>query len=84
MSEQDRMSYPQGGDSAVADARAEREHRLAETEAALAAGACPGHAEQTLWHSGQPTPAVQQTTHGQPAPSVPDEGGHQSAGDPIG
>jgi hypothetical protein len=82
MSEQDRMSYPQGGNSAVADARAEREQRLAHTEAQLVAGACPGHDEQTVWHSGQPTPAEQMKTH-VPAPSTPDEGGHQSASDRI-
>jgi hypothetical protein len=84
MSEQDRMSHPQTGDAAVSQARADREQRLAHDEAQLAAGACPGHDEQTIWHSGQPTPAEQMKTHGAPAPSVPDEGGHQSASDPIG
>ena len=83
MTEQDRMSYPQGGDGTTAAAHAEREARLAADEAQMAAGACPGHDEQTVWHSGLPTPATQMKTH-VPAPRTPDEGGHQSASDPIG
>ena len=84
MSTPDRLDPSlQGGAGAVTAAHAEREARLAADEAQLAAGAHPGHDEQTVWHSGQPTPATQMATHGMPAPRTPDEGGHQSAADPI-
>jgi hypothetical protein len=80
---EDRMSYPQGGDGAVVSAHAEREARLAADAAQMAAGAAPGHDEQTTHHGGQPSVQGQMHTHGAAPPSVPDTGGHQSASDPI-
>jgi hypothetical protein len=73
----DRMSPAlQGGDGAVTAAHAEREARLAADTAQMAAGACPGHDEQTAHNQGRPTVETQMTTHGQPAPRTPDTGGH--------
>jgi hypothetical protein len=60
----------------AADARADREARMAADAAQLAAGAAPGHDEQLSFHQGSPTAATQQETHGQPAPRTPDTGGH--------
>jgi hypothetical protein len=83
MSEQDRMSYPQGGDGAVSAAHAERESRLAADIAAMQAGPTEHAAELTNHHQGSPSVEVQMTNHGAPAPSTPDTGGHQSAADPV-
>ena len=69
---------------AVADARAEREARLAADIAAMQAGPVEHMAGLTDHHQGSPSVEVQMTTHGQPAPRTPDTGGHGSASDPIG
>jgi hypothetical protein len=75
MTEQDRLSYPQGGDREVANAYQEREARLASDAASILAGCAPGHDEQTAHAQGRPTVEAQMTTHGAPAPRVPDTDG---------
>lgn len=79
-----RHDQAQGGDGAVAAAWADREGRLASDEARLRAGPVEHVASMTSYHQGQPTVQVQQATHGQAAPRVPDVGGHGSASGPIG
>lgn len=69
--------------AASATAFADREARMAADMAAMQAGPVQHMAEQTSWHQGQPSVETQQATHGQPAPAVPDVGGHGSASDPI-
>ena len=83
MSEQDRMSYPQGGDGEVAAAWADREARLAGDIAAMQAGPAEHAANMTSHHQGAPTVQEQMVTHGAAPPKVPDTGGHDSASDPI-
>lgn len=83
MSESERLSYPQTGDRAVADARAEREQRLAADIAAMMACPTEHAAEMTSHHDGQPSVEVQMHSHGAAPPKIPDVGGHQSASDPV-
>jgi hypothetical protein len=74
--ESERLAAPQGGDGEVAAAWADREQRLAADIAAMQAGPTEHAAEMTSHHQGQPSVEVQQKTHGQPAPKLPDVGGH--------
>lgn len=80
--ERTRLGAAQGGDGAVAAAWQERQDRIAADVAQMAAGHS-GLEEQTKHFGGRPSPAVQMVTHGQAAPSVPDEGGHSSASSKI-
>jgi hypothetical protein len=82
--EETRVTAQTADSAATANAVAEREQRLAADIAAMQAGPVQHMAEQTNWHQGAPSVEVQQATHGQPAPSLPDVGGHGSASDPIG
>jgi hypothetical protein len=65
---------PEPGPSA--DAHADREARMAADEASMREGPTEHAASQTDHHQGSPTAATQQETHGQPAPRLPDTGGH--------
>jgi hypothetical protein len=57
------------------DAHQDRENRMNADIATMQAGPTEHAASQTDHHQGQPSAAVQQETHGQPAPRTPDTGG---------
>jgi hypothetical protein len=83
--EEVRLSSQGAPDSHAAEsARAERESRLGADIAKMQQGPVEHLAGLTDFHAGQPSVEVQQQTHGQPAPALPDVGGHGSASDPIG
>jgi hypothetical protein len=85
MSTPDRMDpAPAGRDGAVTAAHAEREARLTADAASMLAGNAPGHDEQLTHHQGAPSVQEQMHSHGQAPPSVPDTGGHDDPGAPIG
>ena len=64
------------GPSPSEAAYADQQARLAADIAAMQAGPTEHAAEMTSHHQGQPSVEVQQKTHGQPAPKLPDVGGH--------
>ena len=69
---------------AAASAYREREQRMGADIAAMMAGPTEHLAGLTDFHAGQPSVEVQQATHGQPAPRLPDVGGHDRADAHIG
>ena len=78
------QGHPESGAGPSAQAHQDRESRMAADIAAMQAGPVAHAAGLTDHHEGRPTVAEQQATHGQPAPRLPDTGGHQSASDKIG